>query len=110
MAVSPTRDEAYWDVRAESISHGPNALKLRQSENPLPPNVYILWLLFLSVWKFCEPLNEKEPSDFQDGVWKMFSDIPQCRSPEHGISNGMAQHIGIRMAQQSLFKGDIHTP
>ena len=55
VAASPTRDVKSKDAHAEWISPVPNASIPPQSENPPPPNVYILWgsrrYLYNGRWK-----------------------------------------------------------
>ena len=41
-------------------------------------------------------------------VWEMLADIPQRRCAQHGIHHRMGQHVCVRMAQQTFFKGDLH--
>ena len=38
----------------------------------------------------------------------MLADIPQRRRTQHGVHHRVGQHIGVRVAQQALFKGDLH--
>ena len=39
----------------------------------------------------------------------MLADIPQRRRTQHGIHNGVQQHIRVRVAQQALLIGNLHT-
>src|SRR5699024_4239260 len=43
-------------------------------------------------------------------IRKMSSDIPKSRCSQQGIHNSMDYHICIRVPQQSLIPGDIHSP
>jgi len=43
------------------------------------------------------------------GIWKMVSDVAQSGGAEKRIGDGMHEHIGVRVSEQSFLRGNVHT-
>ncbi len=42
------------------------------------------------------------------GIREVLADVAQRSGTQHSVHHRMGQHIGVRVAQQALFKGHFH--
>ena len=61
--------------------------------------------------QYHRPFQQDEAGDALQGrvgVWERLADVPQAGGAQQGVHDGVGEHVGVRMPQQSLFPGNVY--